>query len=233
MTTPVTVTARAPGSFAPSFQWFVGGTRVSPGPSQQVTVRVRVVDTRPGTGEPAQDDVPLRLTCTVTDFATTSQLDVVNLDFPGNIEGFEVKAVLSEAGVSVIPGLVNATTTIAPRTRSYAMSPQWYRDVERCNPDALWQVGVYRNALVAKIFDLKNRPDPPPPEVLADLVAAAARYGAAAQELTRTAPTVAGTLEDLVPALAAGLAATATAEEVQVEGNVFRTLPAVAAPSTD
>ena len=71
MTTPVTVTARAPGSFAPSFQWFVGGTSVTAGPSQEVTVRVRVVDTRPGTGEPAEDDVPLRLRCTVTDSATT------------------------------------------------------------------------------------------------------------------------------------------------------------------
>jgi hypothetical protein len=233
ITTPVTVTARAPGSFAPSFQWFVGGTRVTAGPSQQVTVRVRVVDTRLGTGEPAEDDVPLRLRCTVTDSATTSRLDAVNLDFPGNIEGFEVKAVLSEAGVSVIPGLLNATTTVAPRTRGYAMSLQWYRDVERCNPDALWQVGVYRNALVAKVFDLKNRPDPPPPDVLADLVAAAARYGAAAQELTRTASGVAGTLEELVPALAAGLVVADAAEEVRVDGRVFRTLPAVAAPATD
>jgi hypothetical protein len=233
MTTPVTVTARAPGSFAPSFQWFVGGTRVTAGPSQQVTVRVRVVNTRPGTGEPAEDDVPLRLRCTVTDSATTSRLDVVNLDFPGNIEGFEVKAVLSEAGVSVIPGLLNATTTVAPRTRGYAMSVQWYRDVERCNADALWRVGVYRNALVAKVFDLKNRPDPPPHEVLADLVAAAARYGAAAQELTRTASGVVGTLEELVPALAAGLVVADAAEEVRVDGRVFRALPAVAAPATD
>ncbi|WP_432887959.1 hypothetical protein ACQPYH_06375 [Kribbella sp. CA-245084] len=233
VTTRVSITARAPGSFAPTFLWFVGGTRVTRGPAQQVTVRVRVVDTRPGTGEPAQDDVPLQLWCTVTDSATTSQLDIVNLDFPGNTEGFEVKTVLSEAGMSVIPGLVNTTTTVAPRTRSYAMSQQWYRDVERCNADALWQVGVYRNALLAKVFDLKNWPDPPSPEVLADLVAAAARYGDAAQELTRTTSGVADTLEKLVPALAAGLTATDAAEEVRVDGHVFRTLPAQAAAPTD
>jgi hypothetical protein len=92
---------------------------------------------------------------------------------------------------------------------------------------------VYRNALLAKVFDLKNRPDPPPPEVLADLVAAAARYGAAAQELTRTASGVAGTLEELVPALAAGLVVADAAEEIRVDGHVFRTLPAVVAPATD
>lgn len=221
VTTPVTVVARAPGSFAPSFQWFVGGTRVRRG-TADVTVRVRVIDTRPGTGEPALDDVPLRLRCTVTDFPANSRLDVVNLDFPGNIEGFEVKAVLSEAAVSVIPGLVFGTLTIAPRMRSYAMGMQWYQDVERCNPDALWQVGVYRNALVGKLSDLKNRPDPPPPDVLADLVAAAVRYADAARELSRTAPMVAGTLEELVPVVAAGITAADAVEQVEFAGHVFR-----------
>ena len=230
MTSPVTIVARAPGSFAPGFLWSVGGTRVFPG-TQQVTVRVRVVDTRPGTGEPAQDDVPLRLQCTVKDFPTTSQVEVVNLDFPGNIDGFEVKAVLTEAGVTVIPGKISAATTIAPRTRSYAMSLQWYLDVERCNPDVLWQVAVYREALLAKVFDLRHRPDPPPPEVLADLAASAARYAAAAEELTRTAPTVTGTIEELGPAITAGRAAADLAEQVVVDGRVFRSIP-VAAPTT-
>jgi hypothetical protein len=231
VTTPVSVVARAPGAFAPGFQWFVGGTRVSRG-TQNVTVRVRVVDTRPGAGEPAEDDVPLRLTCTVTDFATTSRLDVVNLDFPGNIEGFEVKAVLSEAGVSVIPGLVFGTASIAPRMRGYAMGLQWYQDVERCNPDALWQVGVYRNALVAKLSDLKNRPDPPP-EVIADLVAAAVRYHDATRELSRVVPMVAGTLSELVPTLSAGLSATDAAEQIDLAGHLFRTARVSERSATD
>jgi hypothetical protein len=232
LTSPVSVVARAPGSFAPGFLWSVGGTRVFHG-TQQVTVLVRVVDTRPGIGEPAQDGVPLRLQCTVQDFPTTSRLDVVNLDFPGNIDGFEVKAVLTEAGVSVIPGLISTTTTIAPRTRDYAMGWRWYMDVERCNPEALWQAAVHRDALIAKVFDLKNRPDPPPPDVLADLVSAVTRYAAAAEELTRTAPTVTGTLGTLLPAVAASLTAVDLAEQVAVDGRVFRTVPAVQGQTTE
>jgi hypothetical protein len=232
VTSPVTVVARAPGTFAPGFLWSVGGTRVHRG-TQQVTVPVRVVDTRPGKGEPVQDGVPLRLQCTVKDFATTSQLDVVNLDFPGNVDGIEVKAVLTEQAVTVIPGKISATTTIAPRMRSYAMSWQYYQDVERCNPSALWQAAVDRNALLAKIFDIKNRPDPPPPEVLADLVAAAVRYAAATEELTRTAPNVTGTTDELLPSVAESLVVADAAEEVELAGRVFRSVPVAAAPPTE
>ena len=232
VTSPVTIVARAPGTFAPGFLWSVGGTRIYRG-TQQVTVPVRVVDTRPGSGEPAQDGVPLRLRCTVKDVATTSQLDVVNLDFPGNVDGIEVKAVLTEEGVTVIPGKISATTTIAPRMRSYAMSWQYYQDVERCDSSALRQAAVDRNALLTKIFDIKNRPDPPPPEVLADLVAAAVRYAAATEELTRRAPNVTGTIDELLPSFAGSLGVADAAEEIEAAGHVFRNLPAVEVPQTD
>lgn len=222
VTAPVSVVARSPGTYAPRFTWKLNGVDLpTHGAAQQVTVPVRVVDTMPGKGEPAQDGVPLTVRYTITDSSDRSQLDLVNLSFPGNVDAIEIRVVMSEAGRSVIPGEFVGSTTIAPAYRDYDMEWRWYNDVSRCNPKALGEAVVHHDALMGKLFALKNLPDPAPDQV-ADLVDAATRYAAAVGELAAPAPNVTTTISQLLPAASEGLRNTDVRPEIADGRQTFR-----------
>jgi hypothetical protein len=214
LTTPVSVVARAPGALAPHFSWELNGVALSShsGPTQ-TTIPVRLVDTVPGMGEPAQENVPLLVTYVISDSSDRSQLTVTNLGFPGNVDALTFRAVMTEPGREVVPGQYTGSATASPRYRDYDMECRWYSDVERCNPQALGEAVIYRDALLGKLFALKNLPDPPPDQ-LADLADTAARYAAAAASLAATAPDVGRTLAILLPALSHALAAADTSAEI-------------------
>jgi len=222
VTAPVSVLARSPGTYAPGFTWKLNGVDLAAhGATQQVTVPVRIVDTQPGTGEPARDGVALTVRYTITDSPDRSRLDLVNLSFPGNTDGMEIRVVMSEAGRSVIPGQFVGSTIIAPRYRDYDMEWRWYSDVSRCNPRALGRAVVHHDALISRLFALKNLPDPAPDQ-LADLVEAATRYAAAAAELAAPAPNVTTTINQLLPAASEGLRNTDIQPEIAAGRQTFR-----------
>ena len=212
VTGPVSVQARAPGSALPTFTWSVNGVNIpgtGPGP---VTVPVRVIDTTPAHGEPAQPGVPLTLQFSVTNAPGTSQIDLVNLNFPGNVESLTVTASMVEAGLPAGTAAIAASVDVVPTYRDYGMEWQWYRDVDRCNPHVLGSAAMHRSALLHKIADLKNLPDPPP-ERLQDLVDSARRYADAIAEVSASAPNIGTTPRVLLPdALAADRSAAPTTD---------------------
>ena len=227
VTTPVSILARAPGAFAPRFLWRINGVAVSgAGVTRQATVPVRVVDTVPGTAEPAQDGIPLSISYLITDMPDRSQLTITNLSFPGNVDAIEVAAVMTEAGRDVIPGQFTGTTSVSPRYRNYELEPRWSFDVARCNSRYLGEAVVHRDALLDKLFALKNLPYPAPDQ-LGDLAEAAARYLAATRDLVSSAANDQRTLATLVPAISAALAPTDRDIVVSPEGRRF----SAAAPS--
>jgi hypothetical protein len=218
----VSILARAPGAFAPRFRWSINGVTVlGADVPQQVILPVRVVDTVPGTGEPAQDGVWLPISYLITDMPDRSQLTITNLSFPGKFDDIEITAVMTEP---VVPGQFTGTTSVSPRYRDYDLESRWYLDVARCNSGYLGEAVVHRDALLDKLFALKNRPDPPPHQ-LTDLAETAARYLAAARDLVSSAANDQRTLATLVPALDAALAPTGRDIVISPEGRRFRAAP--------
>jgi hypothetical protein len=197
--------------------------RSGAGVTRQATVPVRVVDTVPGTAEPAQDGVQLSINYLITDMPDRSQLTITNLTFPGNVDAIEVTAIMTEAGRQF-----TGTTSVSPRYRDYDLEPRWYFDVARCNPRSLGEAIVHRDALLGKLFALKNLPDPAPDQ-LGDLAEAADRYLAAARDLVSWAANDQRTLATLVPALGAALAPADRDIVVSPEGRRF----SAAAPSLE
>jgi hypothetical protein len=221
--TPVTVVARAFASFAPRFSWSVNGVSLPVhGMVQQVTVPVRVTGTVPKLGEPAKDGVPLLLSYLVTDFNDRSQLDITNLAFPGNIDGLEFTAVMTESGSTVLPGLLTGSTSVSPTMRDYRLEARWYEDVSRCNLHWVGVAAVNREALLGKLAELKNTPDPSP-EQLQGVVLAARAYAEAAGEVIADAPTAMSTLADVLDRASTALRASDNGVELAGGGQVFRT----------
>jgi hypothetical protein len=101
------------------------------------------------------------------------------------------------------------------------MEWRWYLDVSNCNPKALGEAVVHRDALVSKLFALKNLPDPAP-DALVDLADSAARYAAAAADVSASAPNVAGTLASLVPAVSQALHTSDISAEIAGSRHIFR-----------
>jgi hypothetical protein len=220
VTGPVSVQARAPGSALPTFTWSVNGVNLpSTGPGQ-VTIPVRVVDTTPAHGEAPREGVPLRLQFTVTNTSGTSQVDLVNLDFPGNVESLTIRASMVESGLPAGAAVITASVDVVPTYRDYGMERQWYLDVDSCNPHVLGNAALHRSELLRKIADLKNLPDPPP-EQLHDLVESADRYAKAAAKVTASAPNIGTTLRVLLPDTIAAARSATLAVDLQAGAQHF------------
>ncbi|MDQ4502585.1 hypothetical protein [Sinomonas sp. ASV322] len=221
ITAPVSIVARAPGAFAPRFRWSVNGVPVSgSGVTRQATVPVRVVNTAPGGSEPAKDGVPLTISYLITDLPDRSQVTITNLSFPGNIDGLDVTAVMTEAGAANL-GSTSGTTSVAPRYRDYDMEARWYLDVAACNPKSLGEAVVHRDAMLGKLFALKNLPDPSP-EQLVDLAHEAVRFLESSRDLVSAAANDQSVVAALLPPLSAALTRRDLDTVVGLEGRVFR-----------
>ncbi|MDQ6877665.1 MAG: hypothetical protein M3082_08175 [Candidatus Dormibacteraeota bacterium] len=223
--TPVSVVAQAFASFAPRFTWSVNGVSLPfHGTQQQVTIPVRVTETAPGHGQPAQDGVLLSFSYLITDFNGWSQLDIKNLGFPGNIDGLEFTAVMSEAGAIVPSGVRTGSTTANPIFRDYSFEIRWYEDVSRCNVHAVGVAAINRKALLGEIFVLKNTPDPSP-EQLNRVVLAARAYARAAGEVTSGAPGSVSTLANVLNRATMALRAGDDGVELAGDGQIVRAAP--------
>lgn len=182
ITSHLNVQAYAFGMAFPQFTWTVNGKTLSTIGKQTFDhLDVVVNDTTP-----RKDDVPfahsLPVVYKITNNANGSLLEITNQTFPGNIDQLEIKVKVNE---KLVPGSpqAEAVDTEQLRTRGYQMEPRYTQDVYNCNWHPATQVNLAKEALLGRIFIIKNTPDPAPDELIA-LTQEAQRYAAALDELT-------------------------------------------------
>lgn len=189
LTTTTTAIARAPGAFSPGFTWTVGGTKLPDLPvggtiTVGITIPVTITVTVPGNKQPApQSGVLLNLNCVITQFGNQSQLDITNLNFPGNTAPVEISVVMAEPNSTTIPGLVGNSTSQSLTTRGFLLDSQYYADIGRCGLSLVDKVKDYQNVLLLDLSRIKGLAHPPPPEQLDGLVRVAQLYGQGVEEL--------------------------------------------------
>jgi hypothetical protein len=182
----ITVTARAPGSFAPSFGWIVAGTKLPFNPlPQKIAIPVTVITTVPGNKQPPAVNTTIIVTYQITNFSNSGQLTITNNEgqYIGITAPIEIKAVLGEAAVDVIPGLRTGVTSEKLVTRGFDLDARWAADLGRCGLNLSDRVKDAQEVLSSILARLHNLPDPPPPELLDTLVRAAVVYQAETREL--------------------------------------------------
>ncbi len=225
--TKTTATARAPGTFMPRFSWSIAGVRLTDlGKGQIITIPVTVTGTVPGFDQPPpQRGVPMRLFCLITDFIDRSQLEITNLDFPGNTAPVEISTVMAESASTTIPGLFNSSASNSFTTRGYDLGMSWITDVDRCNPRLTDRVKASQEVLNDEIFNLKNVPHPHPPERLEAVVRAAQAYGEDVREMVAATAVSMETLREVLAPPSAASRANQSVTVVIGEGQAFRTGP--------
>jgi hypothetical protein len=189
LTTTTTVIARSPGAFAPGFSWTVGGVKLPDVASGQtitvaVTIPVTIVVTVPGNKQPPPESgVLLNLSCVITQLSSQCQIDMTNLNFPGNTAPVEISVVMAEATSTTIPGVFNGSTSENLTTRGFLFDSRYYADLGRCGLNLVDKVKDYENTLLLELSRLKGLAHPPPPEQLDGLVRFAQLYGHGVHEL--------------------------------------------------